>query len=211
MAVATSIDEAMDLLKGNVTEEETEEEDLEQGEVELDMAKAEDDEELVNLIKADEFMQALAENQDTNVETLAKAIERDMNATHAVLSFMKGFGEALQELTAKVDAIAGAPQPTKAALHKADVSDATPRAPMAEPAEMGGPSANLTKGEIVNTLRDAVLAGTASGDDLLKAEALVLDGNSHLMAVSVDQGLRSISPGGRAAIKQLIADKAARA
>jgi len=178
MTIVNSIEEALDLLKGsndddteNLDAEDEEISDVyaEKGQYDLDLVKAEDDNEILELVKADSFMTALLQNQDYNVSKLEKAITANMQATETVLTIMKGFSNNLESLTDRVNQIAGTPQPAKGALSRQEAESLAKGEVVGSKGEPN--SEVLTKGLVVDTLEKGMIAGEVSERDVCRAES----------------------------------------
>jgi len=207
--VANSIDDAMDLLKASTDDEEIEEEEEEEEEdtkkaVELDLMKAEDDVEIAQLVQADDFMMALAQNQDVNTERLTKAVEGNLNATYAVLDFLKAQQDEIKELREEVTSLKATPQPAKAAISKAE-ADQLSKAVGTPPldAEIKDVPPSLTKSDIVSVLNSAVEAKQADPMDVIKAET-AFGGAMSMAEIPFTDVVAQMSPGGRNAIKDYL-------
>lgn len=206
MTIAKSIDQAMDLLKGQTHEEEDvqeeEEEDVEKA-VELDMVKAEDDEEIAQLIQADDFMVALAQNQDQNVALITKGLEDNMNATAAIIDILKSQNEKIEELTTQIEALSGAPAPRKAAITKSE-ADELAKATQETSKEERGEEIPLTKSDIVRALSDAVKEGKADALDVVKAES-AMGGHGSMRAIEIQDVAAALSEKGKAVVRDMLA------
>lgn len=181
MSVVKSIDEALDLLKGEKSETvdtiqetlelSTEEVDGDQMEkaVDFDLVKAEDDAEIQQLIQADGFMTALSQNQDYNTDKLVKGLTNNYRATEALLTVMKGLTQKLDRLDEVVSGIAGTPQPAKGALTREEAESLA----KGEVAGAKGQkeAVTLTKSRILEILEKGRVSGEVSDSDLLKADS----------------------------------------
>lgn len=206
--VATSIDQAMDLLKSSaddedeVIEEEEIEEDVEKA-VELDLVKAEDDAELAQLIQADDFMISLAQNQDLNTGRIVKALEGNMNATYTILDLLKSQDEKIERLSSEVAELRSAPQPGKAAMTKGEADDLS-KDVVENPSDIHkSEPASFNKSDIVGVLNEAVKAGQADVKDVMKAES-AFGGAMSMQEIPFEEVLPAFTPGGRKAIQDYL-------
>lgn len=214
---ATDIDSAMALLKGEggSTDTESAQDNSETagadtdkvGETDtaiIDVVKSEDD--MAQLIQADDFMLSLARNQDANVELLAKAVGNNMSATAALGDVMKAQNEQIEKLAVAVEALGSTPQPRRAVLNKSEAEravDATIPAPAdeAQSDPLGG--AKLTKADVVRVLVEGSKEDSCTNDDIMKAESALGGGNS-MKVIELGDFVNSLSPGGQKIVKSLV-------
>ncbi len=211
---ASTIDEALAMLKKSATteviEEEVEEEvsaeveaevdadEAQKGDIKVDMAKAEDTATggTAELIQADGFMEHLAKNQDINTAQIVKGLEGNMNATASFGVLVKGLMDELKENNELLRRALGQPQPRKSSMTKAEATESmqpTPKGPESAPRQ-------LTKGDIIRALEQAKQDDPMLGNDILKAEsAFASEGPTVLSEL-----LYSFSPKAKAIVQTLL-------
>ncbi len=123
MSFANTIDDAIALLKGAKEPEPVVDDDIA-----VDLVKAEDTvtfeaEDATDTVPADDFMIALARNQDINSEKIADGLNSVTKAQVTVLEFIKSFATKIEALDTKLGELASAPQPRKAALTKSEAQN----------------------------------------------------------------------------------------
>lgn len=223
---AKSIEEALDLLKGSATvaddDEELEEveegdeivevegdaddddddDDTDKGEV-IDIKKAEDDEDLVELVKADDFMVSLMQNQDQNVELLANRLNRNTKASSKIADVLKSLADDMAEIKTVVTSLAGQPLPRKSVLTKAE-ADRLKKASASKPDIQNDPTeesdgVSITKADIIRVVSAAAKAGKCPVQDVVKAE-------SSMASADIDAAglVNCLSVGGRDAIAEYL-------
>lgn len=206
MEFAKTVDEAMDLLKSSVSDPtpkpEVQKPAEEPNEIDVDIIKAQDIEAFAAQIKdADDFMVGLVEHQEANIAKLAKGLEGNMNATHAVLSLFKGFSDRLDTLAEAIDTLAGKPQPRRSVLSKAEAADAANG--VVGNNEEEGESEPIRKADIVGALRKAHTDGKCTAHDVVKADT-GLGGGHSVDEIPLQVIFKQLSEGGQAVIKELV-------
>jgi hypothetical protein len=208
MPIAKTVTEALDLLKSSVSEPVQDPEAGTEGDapvaepnaIDVDIIKAEKIELLEKQIaNTDDFIVGVMDHQEQNVERLAKGLEGNMNATHAVLNFFKGFADKLDNLSAAVEKLSDTPQPRRSVLTKAEAADAASGiVPNNE-----GTQETLQKSEIVDTLFKAWKDGKCADSDVTKVES-ALGGAGSMQEIPLEVVYSKLSDGGKAVIKELI-------
>lgn len=174
------------------------EEDTEKG-LQVEIVKSEQAGELEDFVKADDFMLALAQNQDVNMEILAKGLEGNLNASARMLDFFKAIDTRLERIELTIGA---APQPRRAILHKGEASALESR--MVRSPKDG--EVTLTRPDMVGLLVEGVRAGTCQAIDVVKAET-GFGGSFSMGAIDVVEVVSSLSPGAQSIIKSFLQTK----
>lgn len=212
--IAASIDNALDLLKGVNTESlesevesDTEVSDSDQSDdliydeesieesdddFQIDYEKAETSEEISDYVKADDFMQALAQNQDYNTEEIVKAVTDNMNATRALVDILKGFSNRFGDIESSLDALANKPNPRRAALTKSEAQNL--KKSVKKSSKDDDPALDIRS--IADILEKGVESGECQAIDVVKAES----------SGSISELMNSLSSGGRKIVENFVSN-----
>jgi hypothetical protein len=210
MPIAKTVTEALDLLKSSVSEPVQDPEAGTEGDapvaepnaIDVDIIKAEKIELLEKQIaNGDDFLVGLAQHQEQNVEKLSKGLEGTMNATHAVLNFIKGFADKLDNLSAAVEKLSDTPQPRRSVLTKAEAVGAA--AGIVKNNEEGVQEP-LQKGEMSSALLKAYKEGKCLDKDVTIMETALGGGAFSMENIPLEVVYSKLSDGGKAVIKELI-------
>lgn len=211
MPIAKTVTEALDLLKSSVSEPVQDPEAGTEGDapvaepnaIDVDIIKAEQIELLEKQIaNGDDFLVGLAQHQEQNVEKLSKGLEGNMNATHAVLNFIKGFADKLDDLSAAVEKLSDTPQPRRSVLTKAEAASAA--SGIVKNNEEGAQETTLQKGEMSSALLKAYKEGKCLDKDVTIMETALGGGAFSMENIPLEVVYSKLSDGGKAVIKELI-------